>query len=178
MRPIDAKKLTEDLAREDWPFPFATDADSAPGWVTNGHFAVYVGDEAAKSFPGKVPYTRFRSDKRSLGELLDGMRSELASAVQLTPDPRFYIPTTESDVGQCVYFRSGFRVCIQGHYGTLLDGLKVVHAGSETEPLMGLDSEGDLVAVVMPWDPGRQGLRVPSKKRSPQLRSPAPRKES
>lgn len=175
MRAIDAKKLTEDLGREDWPSPFATD-ERAPGWVTTGHFAVYVGPEAAKGFPGKVPYDRFVGDRSPLGKALDGIRAGMGNAAQVTEDPRFHIPVSEDDPGQCVYFRGARQVCIQGRYAPLLEGLKVVHAGDEGDPLLGLDPDGDLVAVVLPFTPGTRGPRKPIK-RFRRLHPPVARKE-
>lgn len=176
MRAIDAKKLTEDLGREDWPSLFATD-DSAPGWVTTGHFAVYVGPEAAKAFPGQIPYDRFAADKRPFGKVLDNVMATVAQAAQVTEDPRFRIPSTDDDQGQCVYFRGARQVCIQGRYATLLEGLKVVHAGDERDALLGLDPDGNLVAVVLPYTPGGTGPRRPVTKLR-RRHPPAPRKES
>jgi hypothetical protein len=165
MRPVSAKKLTPALGREDWPTPFATD-DSAPGWVTTGHFAVYVGPEAAKAFPGKVPYDRFKADAVPLGKLLDDVRAVVPRAGQVTEDPRFTIPVSDGDAGQRVYSRGTKRACVQGAYATLLDGLKVVHLGGKDEPLIGLDEGGNMVAVVMQWDPGSAGPRVAKKRRA------------
>lgn len=147
MKPIDASRIVSEMGQDSpfFPFRFGTHP-AAPGWVTNGHWLAFVGEARVR---GAGPWDR------DMPGLLKQIRQGLSAAMPAVEDQKLRIPAGISDVGQRVYRSGTIRVVAADRYACLLEGLTVVLAEKSAEsPLLGLDTDGDLVAVVMPvrWE--------------------------
>lgn len=147
MKPIDASRIVPAMGQNDpcVPSRFGTHP-GAPGWVTNGHWLVFVGEARVR---GSKPW------KRDMPALLELLRKQTTRALSAKEDRALRIAARPLDVGQRVYRSGRIRVVAADLYAAFLDGLDVRLADpSSTSPLLGLDDDGNLVAVVMPmhWD--------------------------
>lgn len=145
MTPVDAKKIKRSMGDADRVSYFATDPD-APGWVSNGHFAVYVGEKAARKFVGGW--------KPDLFALLRSLKANAEAGKEAALTDRYEHRDGDWTGVMVVFTAGGKLVHVDERFAPFLHGLKTLHSGvDDIDPVFGLDEDGDLVAVVMPCAP-------------------------